>query len=66
MLPSEVLNASALGVVDLAVEGDHLPADVDRLAGHRHSGAVGQVADQVVGRGDADRQVRSIGDLAEY
>ena len=56
----------ALGVVDLAVEVDHLPADIDELPARRRAGTIGQVADQVVGGGDTNRQVRPVGQLAKH
>ena len=55
-----------LVVVDLPAEADHLPADVDLPAVGGFRRTVGEVADQVVGGGDADRQVRPVGQLAEH
>src|SRR3990167_8695397 len=48
--------------------GDHhlLTADIRRAAGGQQRGLAQQVAEQVVGGGDADRQIRPIGQLTEY
>ncbi|MNP20129.1 hypothetical protein D3C76_1126900 [compost metagenome] len=43
-----------------------MPADGDSLTGSGGRSAIGQVADQVVGGGDADGQVGSVGHFAKY
>ncbi|MND77035.1 hypothetical protein D3C80_686990 [compost metagenome] len=55
----------ALGVVDLVGDADVPAADVDGLAAAQLGGLAQQVAEQVVGGGDADRQVRTVGQLTE-